>query len=154
MRSFLVFRLGPEEFGIEISNIVEIFSSQKTYEVPEMEDYISGVISIRGDVVPLLDLRKRFGLTPSPKKERTILVRTSAETLGLTVDEVKEIMDFDDTEISTPPTIFKGLASEFLVGLGKKEGRVMMLLNIENVLSRDEMLELDVKRQEVKEEIK
>jgi len=154
MRSFLIFRLGPEEFGVDIGTVVEIFSSQKVYEVPEMADYVSGVISIRGDVVPLLDLRRRFGLTPSPSKERTILVRTSAETLGLLVDEVIEIIDFDDSEISKPPTIFKGLASEFLVGLGKKKDRVMMLLEMENILSREEILKLDVKRQEVKEEVK
>ena len=154
MRSFLIFRLGPEEFGVEIGTVVEIFSSQKIYEVPEMDDYISGVISIRGDVVPLLDLRKRFGLTPSPRKERTILVRSGAETLGLTVDEVIEIIDFDESEISKPTTIFRGLASKFLVGLGKKEGRVVLLLNMENVLSRDEILQLDAKRQEVKEEVK
>jgi purine-binding chemotaxis protein CheW len=153
MRSFLIFRLGPEEFGIDIANVVEIFSSQKIYEVPEMEEYVSGVINIRGDVVPLLDLRRRFGLKAAPKKERTILVRTSSETLGLTVDEVKEILEFEDTEISKPPTIFKGLASEFLVGLGKKEGRVVILLDLENVLSREEILKIDVKSQAVKDEI-
>jgi purine-binding chemotaxis protein CheW len=153
MRSFLIFRLGPEEFGIEIGNVVEIFSSQKIYEVPEMESYISGVINIRGEVVPLLDLRRRFGLKPAPKKERTVLVRTRAETLGLTVDEVKEILDFDDPEITKPPTIFKGLAAEFMVGLGKKEGRVIILLNLENILTREEIIKLDVQKQAVKDEI-
>jgi purine-binding chemotaxis protein CheW len=153
MRSFLIFKLGPEEFGIEIGNVVEIFSSQKVYEVPEMDDYISGVINIRGDVIPLLDLRKRFGLTAAPKKERTVLVRTTSETLGLTVDEVKEIIDFEDEEITKPPTIFKGLASKYLVGLGKKEGRVIVLLNMERILSREEILQLDVKRQAVKDEV-
>lgn len=144
MRSFLVFRLGPEEFGIEIGNVVEIFKSQKIYEVPEMESYISGVINIRGNVVPLIDLRKRFGLTPSPRKERTVLVRTSEETLGLIVDEVMEIVNFEEGEITKPPTIFKGLASEYLVGLGKKEGRVVILLSLDNILSRDERIRLDV----------
>ncbi|NIM45730.1 MAG: chemotaxis protein CheW, partial [Nitrososphaeria archaeon] len=68
---------------------VEIFGAQRIYEVPEMDEYITGVISVRGEVVPLLDMRKRFGLKPSPKKERTVLVRTGTETVGLTVDEVK-----------------------------------------------------------------
>jgi len=144
MRSFLVFRLGPEEFGIEIDRVVEIFKSQKIYEVPEMEDYIVGVINIRGSVVPLVDLRKRFGLKPSPKRERTVLVRTSEEALGLVVDEVSEIVSFDEDGISKPPTIFKGLASEYLVGLGKKDGRVVILLNMDRVLSREARIKLDV----------
>jgi purine-binding chemotaxis protein CheW len=151
MQSFIVFRLGPEEFGIDIQSVVEIFGSQKVYEVPEMDDFISGVISIRGEVVPLLDMRKRFGLKPSPKKERTVLVRTGTETVGLTVDEVKEILDFEPNEITKPPTIFKGLASEYLVGLGKKEGRVVILLSLDNVLSREEKLKLDVLSQAVQD---
>jgi purine-binding chemotaxis protein CheW len=151
MQSFIVFRLGPEEFGIDIKNVVEIFGSQKIYEVPEMDDFISGVISIRGEVVPLLDMRKRFGLKPSPKKERTVLVRAGTETVGLTVDEVKEILDFEPNEITKPPTIFKGLASEYLVGLGKKEGRVVILLSLDNVLSREEKLKLDVLSQAVQD---
>lgn len=151
MQSFLVFRLGPEEFGIDIRNVVEIFGSQKIYEVPEMDDYISGVISVRGEVVPLLDMRKRFGLKPAPKKERTVLVRTGTETVGLTVDEVREILDFMPNEISKPPTIFKGLASEYLVGLGKKEGRVVILLSLEEVLSGEEKLKLDVLSQAVRD---
>jgi purine-binding chemotaxis protein CheW len=151
MQSFLVFRLGPEEFGVDIKNVVEIFGSQKIYEVPEMDDYISGVISVRGEVVPLLDMRKRFSLKPSPKKERTVLVRTGAETVGLTVDEVKEILEFEPNEISKPPTIFKGLASEYLVGLGKKEGRVVILLSLEDVLTMEEKLKLDALSQAVQD---
>jgi len=146
MRSYIIFRLGPEEFGVDIENVVEIFKPQKVYEVPEMQDYVPGVISIRGSVIPLIDLRKRFGLKPSPKKERTVLVRTSAETLGLIVDEIKEIIAFEAEEISKPPTIFKGLASDYMVGLGKKEDEdgVMILLNLDNILSGEERMLLDV----------
>jgi purine-binding chemotaxis protein CheW len=144
MRSFLVFRLGPEEFAADINNVVEIFKSQKTHEVPEIEDYIAGVINVRGKVVALVDLRKRFGLEPSPNKERTVLVRTSAESLALIVDEVIEILELADEEISKPPTIFKGLASEYLEGLGKREDRVMVILDLEKVLSAEETLRLDI----------
>jgi purine-binding chemotaxis protein CheW len=145
MQSFLVFKLGPEEFGLDIANVVEIFKSQKIFEVPEIEEYIAGVINVRGEVMPLVDLRKRFGLKPSPVKERTVLVRTNDETLGLIVDEVKEILNFEEEEISKPPTIFKGLAAKYLVGLGKKEGRVVVLLDLDNILSREEIIKLDVK---------
>ena len=144
MRSYIVFRLGPEEFGVDIENVVEIFKPQKVYEVPEMQDYVPGVINIRESVIPLIDLRKRFGLKPSPKKERIVLVRSSDETLGLIVDEIKEILGFEAEEISKPPTIFKGLASEYLVGLGKKEDRVVILLSLDNILSREERMRLDV----------
>ncbi|MGD2079663.1 MAG: chemotaxis protein CheW [Nitrospirota bacterium] len=144
MRSFLVFRLGPEEFAADINNVVEIFKSQKTHEVPEIKDYIVGVINVRGKVVALVDLRKRFGLEPSPDKERTVLVKTSTESLALIVDEVVEILELEDEEISKPPTIFKGLASEYLEGLGKREDRVMVILDLEKVLSAEDALRLDI----------
>ncbi|MEJ2313363.1 MAG: chemotaxis protein CheW [Nitrospirota bacterium] len=144
MRSFLVFRLGPEEFAADINSVVEIFKSQKTHEVPESKDYIVGVISIRGQVVALVDLRKRFGLEPSPNKERTVLVKTNTEPLALIVDEVIEILDLEDEEISRPPAIFKGLSSEYLEGLGQKEDRVMVILDLDRVVSAEETLRLDI----------
>lgn len=151
MKDFLAFRLGPEEFGIDIKGVVEIFGPQRVYEVPEMQDYIAGVINIRGSVMPLIDLRKRFGLKPAPKKERTVLVRTGDETLGLMVDEVIGIIGFGPEDITKPPTIFKGLASEYLVGLGRKEGRVVVLLNLGNILSGEEKLKMDISKKAVQD---
>lgn len=144
MLSFLAIRLGSEEFGIDIANVVEIFKSKKIHEVPEMEEYIAGVINVRGEVITLVDMRKRLGLKPSPIKERTVLVRTNTETLGLIVDEVIEILNFEKNEISKPPTIFKGLASKYLIGLGKREARVIILLNLDNIISREERIKLEV----------
>ncbi len=150
MVNYLVFRLGTEEFGINIDRVVEIINAQKVCEVPDLRDFIAGVVSLRGKVIPLIDMRKRFSIESAPVKERTILVRTKNETLGLIVDEVMEIMALRDDEISMSPTIFRGLSSEYLEGLGKKDGRVVILLDLENILTHEERIALDESKNSIK----
>lgn len=151
MNSYIVFRLGVDDFGIRIESVVEILKMQKVYEVPELEDFIAGVIDVRGAVIPLVDMRKRFSLTSVATKERVVLVRFGRERLGLIVDEVREIVDFEDAELTKPPSIFKGLASEYLEGLGKKGEMVAILLNLQTLLSAQERLKLLESRQAMKE---
>ena len=143
MQKFIIFRLGSKEFGIEIEKVVEIMNVRDVSHLPELEDFISGVITVRGEVIPLIDIRKRFGIEPSPKKERTVIVRSGPEKVGLIVDEVKGITGFMPGEITKPPVIFKGLKTEYLVGLGRREGMVVILLNLENVLAVREKMMLE-----------
>jgi purine-binding chemotaxis protein CheW len=110
-------------------------------------DFISGVITIRGEMIPIVDMRKRFGIKPEPGKERNVIVRSGKEKVGLLVDDVQEISDFKESEIMKPPIIFKGLKNKYMEGLGKsfsddQQERVVMLLNIEEVLTDDEKIQL------------
>ncbi|MDP2278120.1 MAG: chemotaxis protein CheW [Nitrospirota bacterium] len=142
MEKFAVFKIGKEDFGVSINMVVEILKSQKIYFLPELPDFISGVINVRGEVIPLLDLRKRFGAHTETDKCRIIVVHYEDEKIGLLVDEIDEIVPFSPEEISTPPAMFKGLKTEYLTGLGKKEERIVILLNIERLLTSKEKIML------------
>jgi len=141
MEKFAVFKIGKEDFGVNISRVVEILKSQKIFFLPELPDFISGVINVRGEVIPLLDLRKRFGMNVGgTEKCRIIVVRYEDEKIGLLVDEIDKIIPFSPEEISAPPAMFKGLRTEYLIGLGKKEDRIVILLNIEKLLTSEEKI--------------
>jgi len=139
---FTVFKIGKEDFGIEISRVVEILNTQKVYSLPELPDFLSGVITVRGEVIPLLDLRKRFGILSSDTKELIILIRYDSEKIGLLVDEIKEIISLNPEEIIVPPAIFKGLKERYLAGLGKKDEGIIILLNIDYLLTSEEKIML------------
>lgn len=142
MKGYLIFRLASEVFGLQIEKVVEIFKSMEVHVIPQCSEYIVGVITVRGDVIPIIDMRKRLGLVSLPKKERIVLVSTSIETLGLIVDEVLEIVDIEDGEIKMSATLSRGLPSDYLDGMVKREERVVLLLNIERLLTSDEKISL------------
>jgi len=137
---FAVLRIGEEDFGVEIKRVVEIIKTQRIYSLPELPEFLSGLITVRGEVIPLLDLRRRFGISSSIKKERIIIVRCDSEKIGLLVDEIKEIISLTDREIIGPPSIFKGLKRKYLTGLGKKDDRIIILLNIDDLLTSEEKI--------------
>jgi purine-binding chemotaxis protein CheW len=139
---FTVFKIGKEDFGIEIGRVVEILNTQKVYSLPELPDFLSGVITVRGEVIPLLDLRKRLGILPSETKELIILIRYDSEKIGLLVDEIKEIISLNPEDIIVPPAIFRGLKERYLSGLGKKDDRIIILLNIDYLLTSEEKIML------------
>ncbi len=142
MRKFTVFTISDEVFGITIERVVEIIRPQKVFSVPGLPDFLSGVMSVRGTVIPLIDLRRRFGTRPAGKKERIIIVRFEKEKIGFLVDEIKEILALSPEEITTPPSLFKGFRTEFIVGLGKKNDTIIILLDIDNLLTSEEKIRL------------
>jgi purine-binding chemotaxis protein CheW len=139
---FAIFKLGEETFGIGITMVVEILNIQKIYSLPELPDFLSGVITVRGEVIPLLDLRRRFGIKSTEKKELIIVVRYDSEKIALLVDEIKEIITLAPEEITAPPAIFRGLKKKYLTGLGKKDERIVILLNIDYLLTSEEKIML------------
>lgn len=140
MQKFAVFRISDEVFGIPIERVVEIIKLQKVFTVPGLPDFLSGVMNVRGLVIPLIDLRKRFGTGPSGKKERIIVVRFEQEKLGFLVDEVKDILSVSAQEMTKPPSIFKGFKTEYIMGLGRKDGNIIIILNIDNLLTSEERI--------------
>jgi purine-binding chemotaxis protein CheW len=140
MEKYAVFKMGEEIFGVEIKRVVEILKSQKPYTLPDLPDFLSGVITVRGEVIPLLDLRRRFGIKSSVKVERIILVRYDSEKIGIVVDQVKEIISLSKDEIINPPSIFKGLKRKYLTGLGKKGDMIIILINLDDLLTSEEKI--------------
>jgi purine-binding chemotaxis protein CheW len=120
---------------------------QKVYSIPGLPEFLSGVMSVRGAIVPLIDLRTRFGVMPTGQKERIIIVRFEKEKIGFLVDEIKEILSLLPEEITRPPSLFKGFRTEYLTGLAKKNENMILLLNMDNLLSSEEKIQLKATRE-------
>ncbi|HYQ47670.1 MAG TPA: chemotaxis protein CheW [Thermodesulfovibrionales bacterium] len=144
---FTIFNISDETFGIDISRVLEILRVQKIFTIPGLPGFLSGVMSVRGAVIPVMDLRRRFGMKPAGRKERIILVRYDQEKIGFLVDEIREILVLNPDEIRPSPSIFKGFKTEYLTGIGKKDDRIILILNIDTLLTSEERIWL----QEAKE---
>jgi purine-binding chemotaxis protein CheW len=140
MQKFTIFKIGDELFGIGIERVVEILKVQKIFTIPGLPEFLSGVMSVRGNIVPVIDLRRRFGIRPSGNKERIIIVRHGQEKISFLVDDIKEILSLSPEQIRTPPSIFKGFKTEYLTGLGKHGERIIILLNIDSLLTSEEKI--------------
>jgi len=135
------FRLANEEYGLNIMRVREIILMGEITKIPEAPSYIEGLINLRGKVIPILDLRKRFGLEATPPCDQTrIVVVNTGEgvTFGIVVDAVTEVMRVDPAQVEPPPTGLSGLDRSYIHGLFKQQERIMILLNMENVLSQDD----------------
>jgi len=134
---YLLFQIGDVDHGIEIRFVLEIIGVQKITDVPDMPEYMKGVINLRGKVIPVIDIRSRFNLSVREYDDRTCIIVTylNSSTVGLIVDSVSEVIEIDEKNISPPPNLNKGHASKFLIGLGKVDDDVKILLDIDRLLS-------------------
>lgn len=147
--------IGEEEFGIDITKIVEILKKQKVFQLPNLPDFLSGVINLRGEIIPIVDLRKRFGIEDIKGKGRIVVIRFGKEKIGLYVDDIKEIVNLDPSEISAPPSIFKGLKTEYMTGIGQKDERIIVILNLDRILTTEEQIRIEeMIEKEIKGEVK
>lgn len=138
---YLTFRLGDETYGIEIRHVREIIGIQKITEVPEMPDFICGVINLRGQVIPVMDVRTRFKMSRRDYDDRTcvIVVEVQDSTMGLVVDTVSEVADIPDTEVQPPPKVNKAASSRYIKGMGKTGDEVKILLDADKLLYDEEL---------------
>lgn len=138
---YLSFSLGNEEYGIEIRHIIEIIVLQEITKVPDMPDFIIGVINLRGHVISVMDIRKRFGLETRDYDDRTciIVVNINDISVGLIVDTVNEVVDIPESEIDPPPKTHSGVGSNYIQGMGKIGSKVKILLDIEKILYEEEL---------------
>ncbi len=138
------FRLADEEYGVDIMRAQEIIMISQITRVPEVPDFICGLINLRGHVIPIVDLRKRFGLEAREYDEHTrvIVVNVESKTIGIVVDAVTEVLRIHAEQIEPAPSSITGLDHEYIRGLVKLEGKLLILLNIEKILSREQQREL------------
>lgn len=136
-KKFLVFRLGKEEYGLDIQKITTIIEKDMSIaRVPKTPAYIKGVINLRGEIIPVMDLRRRFGLEDMEVTEETriIIVKIEEITIGLIVDSVAEVIELGEDDIENITNIGGGLSAEYLLGVGKVAERIVTLLHIEKLL--------------------
>ena len=138
---FLTFTLGKEEYGIEIRNVTEIIGIQNITDLPDMPNYIKGIINLRGKVIPVMDVRLRFGMEERAYDERTciVVVNIRNSSVGLIVDSVSEVVDIAAENIEPPPLVRPGQSSRYVEGLGHVENAVKILLDIRNLLYEGEL---------------
>lgn len=151
---FLTFFLDQEEYGLVILTVQEIMGLMPITRVPRTPDYVMGVVNLRGKVIPVVDLRLKFGMEAIEATDLTciIVVQTEGLQFGLVVDRVSEVVDLLAADIEEPPTFGEGVNSDYIMGMGKSEDRVTILLDIDRVLSSDEFGQLRESSDEVEDE--
>ena len=152
-KQLVIFKLGEEEFGVDILKVSEIEKlDQGVTRVPKAPVFVEGVINLRGEIIPIIDLRKRFGLMAREigYDSRVMIVEVSGNRIGMMVDAVIEVIRIGTSSIETAPAITKGVDSYYLSGVAKIGDRLIILLDLEKALSDEESTELGKMKSEVK----
>ncbi len=139
------FRVGTEIYALDILRIKEIIRPQKLTPLPKAPPFLEGVINLRGSVIAVVDLRKRFDrqAVNDGRKTRIIISALSGKMIGLMVDEVSEVRRYSRQEIQPAPQFLAGKGAEFFLGVCRREEDLVMVLNLEKILSSDEKIELE-----------
>jgi purine-binding chemotaxis protein CheW len=139
------FRVGQQSFGVPISVIHEIVRVPEITAVPDSPDFVEGVINLRGKIVPVVDLRKRFGeqTITRNKKNRILVSESEGKLVGLIVDAASEVLKISEGEIDPPPQVLEQNELSYVTGLGKLKGRLMILIDLNKTLQRGELRRLE-----------
>jgi len=144
-RQYLTFQLGNEIFAIDVSNVREILEFTTVTKVPQTPEFMRGVINLRGSVVPVLDMRLKFGMTITERTVNTciIVVEVSFEgdttIIGALVDSVQEVFELEPDQIEPAPKIGTQLKTEFIKGMGKRDEQFIIILDADKVFSSEEL---------------
>ena len=136
----VTFKLGKEEYAIEILRVQEIVMITEITRMPKAARFIEGIVNLRGQMIPIIDMRKRFELPQAEHdaETRIIIVDIGSEIVGMVVDGVKEVIRLPDSAISPPPPMIQGISSEYLKGIGQIGERLLIMLDLAKVLTADE----------------
>lgn len=136
----VTFSIGDEEFGVDILQVQEIIRTMEITKVPRAPDFVEGVINLRGKVIPIVDLRRRFGLEnrAHDKHTRIIVIEINQMIVGFVVDSVSEVLRIPSGTVEPPPPVVSGMDSEYISGVGKLQDRLLILLDLNKLLSGEE----------------
>jgi len=138
---FLIFSLGSEDYGIEIRHVTEIVGIQSVTPIPELPEYVRGVINLRGKIIPVIDVRLRFKKPTREYDDRTCIIIVEIKDLfiGIIIDRVSEVVSIPEEEIAAPPDLNNSFHNKYIKGIGKLGNSVKLLLDCEKLLSEDEL---------------
>ena len=145
---YLTFDLGGEEFGVRVLKVREIMGVQEITPVPQTAPHVKGVINLRGKIIPVIDLRLKFGMPQAEYNQRTCIIVTQVQgeaaplVVGVVVDGVSEVLNLSPGEIEDTPDFGEGFAGGYLLGMAKVKGKVKILLDIDRVLTTQEFQHL------------
>lgn len=134
------FKLGSEEFAVDILRVQEIIRLMEITRVPRSPEFIKGVINIRGRVIPVMDLRTRFQMDncEDTNSTRIMVIELEGNTVGFKVDEVTSVLRLPSDTVEPPPSMVAGVDAEYISGVGKLDDRLLILLDVEHLLSKSE----------------
>lgn len=137
----VTFSIGEEEFGVNILKVQEIIRTMDITKVPRAPDFVEGVINLRGKVIPIIDLRNRFGLSSKPedKDTRIIVIEINNIIVGFVVDAVSEVLRIPAGTVEPPPPVVAGVDSDYISGVGKLKERLLIMLDLDRLLSTEDM---------------
>jgi purine-binding chemotaxis protein CheW len=142
---YLTFKLGDEVFALDISKVREVLDFTTVTKVPQTPDFMLGVINLRGSVVPVVDMRLKFGMSPTEATVNTCIIIVEIDiddettVLGALADSVREVMEIEPDQIEPPPRIGTRLKTKFIKGMGKRDNELIIILDIDKVFSADEL---------------
>jgi purine-binding chemotaxis protein CheW len=144
LEQIITFKVAKENYGVEIQMVKEVLRQREITRLPKAPAFVKGVINLRGDVIPVIDLREKFGFEEEEytDKTRVIVVEVDQKSIGMIVDSVSHVVRLAESQIEPPPALVGGVSSEFIRGVGKFDDRLVVLLNINKILTMDEKMEL------------
>lgn len=144
-KQYVVFKLNKEEYGIDIMNVREISPFIESVKVPNTPDFIEGIINYRDKVIPIINLKKRFNLEDKGVTEdtRIVIINLNEKQIGFIVDEASQTLRLNDKDIDPAPDIVAGVDRKYITGVGKLDNRLLILIDLEKVLSDEEREEIE-----------
>ena len=139
------FAMSDEDYGVNIQTVKEVIRHREITRLPKAPAFVKGVINLRGDIIPIIDLRERFGMEQVEYNDmtRVIVVEVEGRSIGMVVDSVSHVIRLDEGQIEPPPPSVGKVSEEYIRGIGKVEDKLIVLLKIDHVLSTEEKIELD-----------
>ncbi|SCG83114.1 purine-binding chemotaxis protein CheW [Proteiniborus sp. DW1] len=143
---YVIFKLCKEEFGIDIMNVREIVQYQESVKVPNSPNFVEGIINYRGKVIPIVCLKKKFGMESSIKDANTriIVINLNDKQIGFLVDEASQTVRIDESNIDLTPDIITGVERKYITGVGKVGDRLIILIDLEKVLTDDDKEKIEM----------
>lgn len=137
----VTFSIGEEEFGVNILKVQEINRTMEITKVPRSPEFVEGVINLRGKVIPIIDLRRRFGLSSKPedKDTRIIVIEINSVIVGFVVDAVSEVLRIPASTVEPPPPVVAGVESDYISGVGQLKDRLLIMLDLDKILSTEDL---------------
>lgn len=141
----VVFKLGNEEYGVNIMNVQEIGPYEAPVKVPNVPDFVEGVMNLRGSVIPVISLKKRFNISGGGITENTrnVVINFGSKQVAFIVDDASEVLTIDDQDIEDTPAIIAGADRKYITGIGKQGSRLLIILDLTYLLNEQEHMQLE-----------
>ena len=134
------FKIGNEEYGVDILQVQEIQKVPKVLKLPFSQDHVLGVVDLRGKVIPIVDLGKKFGIIADlSKSSRIIIVDINGKRIGLAIDSVSNVIKIETDKMEPPPPVVKGISSKYIIGVAKLKAGFIVVLDINQIFSSEEL---------------